>query len=278
MNYISYIKWVCAFFGAMRWGFWGAVIGFGFGYFLESFLTNTRENGESSNYNRSADGSNYNRGGYTRTSSSSSTSYDPRDAFFNALLELSAAVIAADGKIMHSEMELVRTFLRQNFGEQTMNALNERLLKLFEEKKQLSDYQWRQRVSQSCRRLASSMTEDNRVQLLMFLSDIAKADGRVDSSEINVLKQLASDLGISAQYVDQFLSLGGDSLEDAYKVLGISPDATDDEVRKAYRKMALQYHPDKVSTLGADVQEAAKRKFQEIGNAKDMIYKSRGMK
>ena len=66
-------------------------------------------------------------------------------------------------------------------------------------------------------------------------------------------------------------------MEDAYKVLGIPSTATDDEVRKAYRKMALQYHPDRVATLGNDVKEAAKRKFQEINDAKERIYKARGL-
>ena len=73
------------------------------------------------------------------------------------------------------------------------------------------------------------------------------------------------------------LNLKGNTLEDAYKVLGISPTATDDEVKAAYRKMALQHHPDKVSTLGEDIKKAAEKKFKEINEAKDMIYKARGL-
>ena len=67
------------------------------------------------------------------------------------------------------------------------------------------------------------------------------------------------------------------NIEDAYKVLGISPSATDDEVKAAYRKMALKHHPDRVSTLGDDIRKAAEKKFQEINDAKERIYKARGL-
>ncbi|HIZ05390.1 MAG TPA: DnaJ domain-containing protein, partial [Candidatus Phocaeicola gallistercoris] len=67
-------------------------------------------------------------------------------------------------------------------------------------------------------------------------------------------------------------------LDDAYKVLEISSTATDNEVRAAYRKQALKHHPDKVATLGEDIRKAAEEKFQQINNAKERIYKARGMK
>ena len=56
------------------------------------------------------------------------------------------------------------------------------------------------------------------------------------------------------------------------------PEATDQEVRAAYRRLALKHHPDRVATLGEDVKKAAEEKFQEINNAKERIYKARGMK
>lgn len=74
------------------------------------------------------------------------------------------------------------------------------------------------------------------------------------------------------------LNLKGESLSDAYKVLEIEPSATDEEVRKAFRKLALKHHPDRVATLGEDVRRAAEEKFQQINNAKERIYKARGMK
>ena len=73
-------------------------------------------------------------------------------------------------------------------------------------------------------------------------------------------------------------NLKGESLADAYKVLEIEPSATDEEVRKAFRQLALKHHPDRVATLGEDVRRAAEEKFQQINNAKERIYKARGMK
>ena len=65
--------------------------------------------------------------------------------------------------------------------------------------------------------------------------------------------------------------------ESAYAVLGISPNATDDEVKSAYRRMAMKNHPDKVATLGPEVQKAAEEKFRQIQDAYETIKRQRGM-
>lgn len=174
-------------------------------------------------------------------------------------------------------MELVRNVLRQSFGEQTMSICNKRLLAIFEERKTLTPNECWQRVFSACQDIRLSMNQETCLQLLAYLAEIAKADGNVSTEEVNALRNIAGALGLAKSVVDQLLSLGGQTLDDAYKVLGISPDATDDEVRKAYRKMALQYHPDRVATLGDDVKAAATKKFQEINDAKDRIFKARGL-
>jgi DnaJ like chaperone protein len=65
--------------------------------------------------------------------------------------------------------------------------------------------------------------------------------------------------------------------DSAYTVLEISPSATDDEVRSAYRRMAMKYHPDRVATLGPEVQKAAEEKFKKIQEAYATIKKQRGI-
>lgn len=82
---------------------------------------------------------------------------------------------------------------------------------------------------------------------------------------------------LSAQELDSMLHLKGETLDDAYKVLGLTPQATDDEVKKAYRRLALEHHPDRVAKLGEDVRRAAEKKFQEINAAKERIFKARGL-
>ena len=73
------------------------------------------------------------------------------------------------------------------------------------------------------------------------------------------------------------LGLGKNDLESAYKVLGVSSNASDDEVKRAYRRLALEHHPDKVAALGEDIRRAAEKKFQEINAAKEKIWKARGL-
>ena len=65
--------------------------------------------------------------------------------------------------------------------------------------------------------------------------------------------------------------------ENAYKILGVDPAATDEEVKKAYREMAKKNHPDLVSNLGEEAHQAAEKKFQEINEAYEQIKKQRGM-
>mgnify|MGYP002624859363 CR=1 FL=1 len=200
-----------------------------------------------------------------------------RNSFLFSLLVLSSYIIKADGKAMHSEMELVRQMMRQNFGDQSVSQGNDILNKLFDEQKREGWQQFKMTVSDCCAQIARNTAYSERLQLLNYLVMIAQADGVVHPKEIEALRECAQWMRISAGDLESMLHLEGSTLEDAYKVLGVSPDASDDEVKKAYRRLALKHHPDKVAALGDDVRKAAEKKLQEINAAKDRIWKARGL-
>lgn len=279
-------KWIGGVLGFITAGPLGALAGYALGSLFEHGLDAVNRDGDH-HYNNAYDaysGQQHNgRQGFGNQSYSRQQSYEgERNSFMFSLLVLSSYIINADGKIMHSEMEMVRRFLRQNFGEAAKQQGEEILLKLFEQQKQMGMQQYRSVIQDSCHQIRANMMYEQRLQLLNFLVMIAQADGVVNPQEIQALKEMAIHMGLSAEDVDQMLNLesgasSAGSLDDAYRVLGISPDASNDEVKTAYRKMALKHHPDKVAALGEDVRRAAEKKFQEINDAKDRIYKARGL-
>ena len=251
-------KWIAGSLGWILLGPLGGILGYLIGSMLES----------------SSDAPADSRQAYA---SDDEPEQGDRNSFLLTMLALAAYVIRADGRIMHSEMELVRNFLRQNFGEEAVTQGNDILLKLFDEEKRQGTATFRSNIRGACEQAARHLNYGGRLQLLNFLVMIAQADGRVDAKEITALKELAQWMQVPASEIDSMLHLEGDTLDDAYKVLGVSPQASDDEVKRAYRKLALQHHPDRVAKLGDDVRRAAEKKFQEINAAKERIWKARGL-
>lgn len=271
-------KWIGSALGWILSG--GNVLGAIAGYCIGSMLseatsTAERDNGFNGNGNTF-------RNDYSDTQFNQRPFEEDRNSFLFSMLVLSSYIIKADGKIMHSEMNCVRNFLRNNFGEQAIRQGEDILLKLFEMQKQQGATTFKETIRKSCVEISFHMNIGQRLQLLDYLIIIAKVDGTISPEEVYALKEVATYLGLSAQDVDSMLNMEASSnqqigLDEAYKILGISPNATNDEVKAAYRKMALKHHPDRVSTLGDDIREAAEKKFQEINNAKERIYKARGL-
>jgi len=264
---MAFGKWIGGYFGWSAAGPLGALLGFLLGALFDSIVDRTSAMG-TDGFSSSADNNDYQQ---------AQRQEGNRNSFLLSMLVLASYVIKADGKIMHSEMELVRQMLRQNFGEVAEQQGNDILKRLFEEQKQMGEYAYKESIRKSCVQIAMHMDQSQRLQLLSFLVMIAQTDGRVDPAEVSALREVAQWMQLSPDNVDSMLHLKGDSLEDAYKVLGVSPDATDDELRKAYRRLALEHHPDRVAKLGDDVRRAAEKKFQEINAAKERIWKARGL-
>ena len=256
-------KWIGGILGFMTMGPLGALAGFALGSLLDGnngLFGNTYEKGQ-------AEAGNYDEG--------------QRNSFLFSMLVMASYIIRADGRIMHSEMEYVRNFLRTNFGVAAVGEGERILLNLFEQRKRMdmqNPLAFRQTIRDCGRQIAANLTYEERLQLLGFLANIARSDNNVCREEIEALKEVATYMGLSEKEVESMLNLGGNSLEAAYKVLEILPTATDEEVRAAYRKLVLKHHPDRVATLGEDIKRAAEEKLQDINNAKEIIYKARGIK
>ena len=272
-------RWIGGFLGFINGGPLGALAGYAIGWLFEKGAEGFSDNADNTFDNGTYRNSNA-YGGNTYSGYSAQQQYEgQRNSFLFSLLVLASYIMKADGRVMHSEMELVRRMLRDNFGEQAVHEGEQILLKLFEKQKEMGAAQYRSVISSATTQIAGNFDYSSRLQLLNFLVIIAQADGVVHPSEVQALREVTIGLQLSMSDLDSMLNLrnGATDLEAAYKVLGVSPEATDQEVKAAYRRLALQHHPDKVATLGEDVRKAAEKKFKEINDAKEKIFKARGI-
>jgi DnaJ like chaperone protein len=189
--------------------------------------------------------------------------------FAMALVVLSAAVMNADGKVVKSELDFVKKFLKMNFGD----TMADQLLQLLREAlKQRVD------VRGVASQIRSNMDHPKRLLLLQYLFGIAKADGNVDKTELDLIRDIARHLGISAKDISSIEEPFNTGSANPYKVLEITKTATDSEVKKAYRKLAIKFHPDKIGDLGEGPKKLAKERFLQVSNAYEELKKARGFK
>jgi DnaJ like chaperone protein len=262
------VKWIGGLLGWVTMGPIGALIGFLLGKAVETYIDGSHQlpGGDSAG----GQGGYQQPGGYQRTTTNRRyTADEQRNSFFVSLLVLSSAVIKADGKTLPAELNFVREFFRTNFGEQAAQQAMQILQQL--DRQQVNIYSVGDQI-------ASNMNYSQRMQLLQYLVQIAMADGNFDKSEKSVLEAIASVIRLTSTDAASIISMYYKEEQSAYTILEISPSATDDEVRAAYRRMAMKNHPDRVSTLGPEVQKAAAERFQQIHEAYETIKKQRGMK
>lgn len=192
----------------------------------------------------------------------------PRGDFAMSLLVLSAAVMKADQKVLKSELDYVRSFFVRQFGEEEGNRF---VIMLKEILKQ--DINIREVSIQ----VGQYMEPPIRLQLLHYLFGIASADNTYHPDEVAVIEQISGFMGISHADYQSVRAMFIKDTNWAYDVLEITKEASNDEVKKAYREMAKKHHPDKVGQLGEDIKRAATEKFQKINAAYEEIKRQRGM-
>ena len=187
-----------------------------------------------------------------------------------SIIVLLACVIKADGRVLKAEITSIKPFLLRNFGEEGAKQALQLLKQLLEQdiNPVAVSQQIRQHVNYSVR-----------LELVHMLLEVAKADGEVADSECQVIETISMNMGIADADYQSLLSLYRKQTDAnwAYTALEIEPTATDDEVKKAYRRMAMKYHPDKVANAGEAVRQQATEKFRAINEAYEHIKSLRGM-
>ena len=257
-------RWLAGLIGWVSGGPIGALIGILVGSVIEGGIgiAGRLSGGREDSYRNV--GSGYaNRGGYRGYSAA-----EQRNSFMVSLLVLSSAVIRADGRTLQAELDCVKDFIRRNFGEQAVPEAMRLLQEL--EKKNINIYEVGAQI-------ADNMNYSQRLQLLHYLAQIAAADGDFSRPEKDVLEAIANTMRLTSGDAASVIAMFWKDTDSAYAVLEISPSASNDEVKSAYRRMAMKNHPDKVATLGPEVQKAAEEKFRQIQEAYETIKRQRGI-
>jgi DnaJ like chaperone protein len=209
-------------------------------------------------------------------------------AFFTATFSVMGHIVKADGRVTEDEIALASAVMR----DMALNKAQTRVArKLFNQGKQ-ADFDLDGVVEQfrrECHRRQTLMQMFIEIQL-----HAAYADGSLHPHEAAVLEHLASRLGFSERHFEQLEALvraqrhrdGGRSRPrqaaltavEAYAILGVAPSANDGEIKKAYRRLMSQHHPDKLVAKGLpeEMMKVATAKTQEIKAAYDAVKAARG--
>jgi DnaJ like chaperone protein len=244
----KFVKWLGAGLGWAFGGPIGAILGYALGSAFQGMSQSEIDEFQDT------------RRGHTGTQSGD---------FEVALLILSSSVIKADGKVSQSELDFVRNYFVQMYGVDRANQ-SFRLFKEIINNQNVS-------IRQVSMQIAQHMDHASRLQLIHFLFGIAKADGHVSNEEVNTIRTIAGYLYVSQGDFNSIMAMFHDDTESYYKILEVTKDSTNDEIKKAYRKMARKYHPDRVQHLGDEHIQGAKEKFQKVQEAYDKIKKERGI-
>jgi len=250
----NFAKWLGASLGWSFGGPIGGILGFAVGSFIDGFSE--------------ADIKGYQQRipeGKSRTTTTRSGDFEV------SLLILAAVVIKADGNVDRRELDFVRQSFVNMFGASRAN----KAFKLFSGIIKKNDISTRQ----VCIQIRQHMDHASRLQLMHFLFGIAKADGLVGELEIESIRKISVYLYISNRDFESIMAMfyNKNDTASSYKILEISKDATNDELKKAYRKMVKKHHPDKVRHLGEEYQKGAEDKFRKIQKAYEQIQKERGI-
>ena len=238
----KFAKWLGGGLGFVVGGPIGGLLGFLVGSFFDESGTQT----------------------YTTTSGTGTTP----GAFGMSLLVLIAAVMKADGKVVKAELDYVKEFFVRQFGRETSKEALIMLRDLLKQEIPLRDV---------CQQISRNMDYSSKLQLLHLLFGVSASDQRIAPQEVSVIETISGYLGITNTDYLSIRNMFIPETDSAYKILEIDPSASNEEVKKAYRQMAMKYHPDKVSHLGEDFRKTADEKFKKVNEAYEKIKNERNI-
>lgn len=186
--------------------------------------------------------------------------------FAMSLMVLVAAVMKADGRIMKSELDYVKNFLNKTFGEQAASELSVVLRDVLKQ-----DIE----INAVCDQIKNHLDYSSKLEMIHLLFGVSKSDGLFHPDEVALIETIAVKLGVTASDYKSIRAMFIEETDSAYQMLGVEKSASIDDIKKAYKRLAIEHHPDKVSYLGEEVQNAAKEKFQKINEAYEKIKKER---
>jgi len=206
--------------------------------------------------------------------------------FFEATFSVMGHLAKADGRVSEEEIALARQIMaRMGLSE----AARHEAIALFSKGK-ASDFALESMLSRL--HYATRRTRNLRQMFIEIQLHAAYADGELNPAEKKLLLVICDELGFSAAdfarldamvRAEQHVGSGPVeqvSLDDAYAILNVSPQASDSEVKRAYRKLTNQHHPDKLVAKGLpeEMMKLAEEKTREIRAAYERIREARGMK
>ncbi|MBA64564.1 MAG: molecular chaperone DjlA [Candidatus Marinimicrobia bacterium] len=197
---------------------------------------------------------------------SESTNPTKHGDFIISVLVLFAKVMKADGKLLKSELDYVKNFLKQQFGIHKTKELMTVFKDILEQDYPLKDV---------CKQIQRSMDHPSRLELIHILYGLSASDGHVHPEEIKVIQTMANYLNINKNDYESIKAMFAKDEKAIFRVLEISPNASNNEIKRAYRKMANKYHPDKVAHLGKEMQNLAEDKFKAVNDAYQQLKKDR---
>jgi DnaJ like chaperone protein len=187
-----------------------------------------------------------------------------------SIIVLIACVIKSDGRVLKSEINYIKPFLLKTFGEA---GAKQALLLLKELLKQDID------AKAVAQQIGQHINYSTRLELVHLLLAVANADGELHELELEIISSISKNMSVQDADYQSILALyqRGKDANWAYTALEITPSATNEEVKKAYRRMAMKYHPDKVANAGEEIRQQATDKFRAINEAYEHIKQQRGI-